>query len=79
MKLNEFSIKWNFYLNSNIFINESAFENVVGEMSAILSGPKCVKQKQQINMITKDSFCNEYLFAMCVMQILPVIRYFYCQ
>ena len=65
-----------FYQNSNISINESAFENVVGEMSAILSRPKCVKQRQQLNMITKDSFCNQCLFAMYViMGILPVIRY----
>ena len=29
--------------NSNIFIQEKAFENVVCEMAAILSLPQCVK------------------------------------
>ena len=35
--------QWNFNRNSNIFIQENAFENIVCEMSAILSRPQCVK------------------------------------
>ena len=31
------------FRNSNIFIQENAFENVIWEMSAILSQPQCVK------------------------------------
>ena len=34
--------QWNFYRNSNIFIEENTFENVVCEMSAILSRSHCV-------------------------------------
>ena len=35
-------LRWNFNRNSNIFIQENAFENVVCEMVAILSRPQCV-------------------------------------
>ena len=31
-----------FYRNSNIFIEENTFENVICKMSAILSQPQCV-------------------------------------
>ena len=36
-------LQWNLNLNSNIFIQEIAFESVVWEMAAILSRPQCVK------------------------------------
>ena len=36
-------LQWNFNRNSNIFIQENAFENVVCEMASILSRPQCVK------------------------------------
>ena len=35
-------LQWNFNRNSNIFIQENAFESVVCEMAAILSRPQCV-------------------------------------
>ena len=35
-------LQWNFNRNSNIFIQEIAFENVVCEMASILSRPQCV-------------------------------------
>ena len=35
--------QWKFDRNSNIFIQEIAFENVVWKMSAILFRPKCVE------------------------------------
>ena len=35
--------QWNFILNSNIFIQENAFEHVVSEMAAILSSGRWVK------------------------------------
>ena len=35
-------LQWNFNWNSNIFIQENAFEKVVCEMAAILSRPQCV-------------------------------------
>ena len=35
----------NFNQNPNIFIWENAFESVICEMAAILSGPQCVKLK----------------------------------
>ena len=36
-------LQWNFNQNSNIFIEENAFENVVCEMLFISSRPQCVK------------------------------------
>ena len=36
-------LQWNLIRNSNIFIQENAFESVVYEMAAILSRPQCVK------------------------------------
>ena len=38
-------LQWNFSRNSNIFIHENAFESVVCEKAAILSGPQCVVKK----------------------------------
>ena len=38
--------QWNFNQNLHIFIQENAFENVVWEMSAILSQPQCVDTRQ---------------------------------
>ena len=35
-------LQWNFNQNSNIFIQENAFESVVCEMAAMLSRPQCV-------------------------------------
>ena len=35
-------LQWNFNRNSDIFIQENAFESVVCEMAAILSRPQCV-------------------------------------
>ena len=36
-------LQWNFIRNSNIFIQENAFESVFCENAAILSRPQCVK------------------------------------
>ena len=38
-------LQWNFNHNSNIFIQENAFENVVCEMASILSQPQCVNTR----------------------------------
>ena len=35
-------IQWNLHQNLYIFIQENAFENVVGKMAAMLSRPQCV-------------------------------------
>ena len=37
-------LRWNFNRNSNIFIQENAFESVVCEMTATLSWPQCVNR-----------------------------------
>ena len=37
------NIQWNHMRNSNIFVQENAFQNVVCEMAAMLSRPHCVK------------------------------------
>ena len=42
-------LQWNFNRTSNIFIEENTFENVVCEMSSILSRPQCVKERLQIS------------------------------
>ena len=39
-------LQWNFNQNSNILIEENTFEDVVCEMSAILSRPQCVKHNK---------------------------------
>ena len=39
-------LQWNLNRNSNIFIHENTFENVVWKMAAILSLPQCVKTCQ---------------------------------
>ena len=36
-------LQWNFNRNSNIFIKENTFENVVFEMAAIFARSQCVK------------------------------------
>ena len=41
-------LQWNFNWNSNIFIQENAFESVVWEMAAILSRPQCVKDGREV-------------------------------
>ena len=40
-------LQWDFNRNSNIFIEENTFENVVCEMLFISSRPQCVKPCQQ--------------------------------
>ena len=42
----------NFNRNSNIFIQENAFENVVCEMASILSRPQCVDTYECIGFVT---------------------------
>ena len=37
-------LQWNFNQNSGIFTQENAFENVVCETAAILSGPQCINE-----------------------------------
>ena len=41
-------LQWNVNRKSYIFIQENRFENVVGEIGAILSRPQCVKGGYQI-------------------------------
>ena len=43
--------QWNLNRNSYIFIQENAFENVICEMTAILSQPQCVKLDQVITAL----------------------------
>ena len=39
--------QWNFNLNSNLFIKENAFENVILEMAGIFAQPQCVNACMQ--------------------------------
>ena len=45
-------IQWNLNPNSNTFIQQNVFENVVSKMAAILSRPQCVKWKYICLMVT---------------------------
>ena len=62
-------LQWNFNRNSNIFIQEHTFENVVCEMACILSRPQCVKGKADLArfMLAKidaiESDCNTYILS----------------
>ena len=42
-------LQWNSNQNTQFFIHENAFENVVCEMAAILSEPQCVESHNGIN------------------------------
>ena len=68
-------LQWNLNKNSNIFIQENAFECVVFEMAAILSRPQCVK-------LIKDSSPSRasYLFYVHCRRMAPIsnIRHFGC-
>ena len=48
-------LQWNLNRNSNIFIQENAFESVVCETAAILSRPQCVKLNKLLNRRHKSS------------------------
>ena len=58
-------LQWNSNRNSNIFIQENAFENVVSEMAAILSRPQCDIPKDMVNAMSADTL------APCVCRLSP--------
>ena len=58
-------LQWNFNQNSNIFIQENAFESVSWEMAAILSWSQCV------NSLAPGKF--EWNFWYIILQIISVI------
>ena len=49
-------LQWNFNRNSNIFIEENTFENVVCEMLFISSRPQCVKHSWIKNHLFFESY-----------------------
>ena len=51
---------WNFNRNSNIFIQENAFESVVCEMAAILSPPQWVNNKGALWHLLGSNFRSAY-------------------
>ena len=51
-------LQWNFNRNSNIFIHENAFENVVCEMASILSRPQCDNQHQDYTVWRRKVRCH---------------------
>ena len=53
-------VQWNFNRNSNIFIQENAFERIICEMAAMLSRPQCVKFYFEIdfNSADNDMMCH---------------------
>ena len=61
--------QWDFNRNSNIFIQENAFESVVCEIAAILSRPQCVTVRKrlaaEITMLYRvyiDYYCLIHIF-----------------
>ena len=57
-------LQWNLNKNSNIFIQENAFESVVCETTAILSRPQCVKKANNLphGATYKASLLTYWLF-----------------
>ena len=51
-------LQWNFNRNSNIFIHENAFENVVWEMTAILFLAHCVKPICYYQWLSSGQICQ---------------------
>ena len=71
-------LQWNFNRYSNIFIQESAFENVVCEMASILSRPQCVKAsgKQPTGAplwFLPDNYLWWMLLAVCTQTLWSVV------
>ena len=60
-------LQWNIKQNSDIFIQENAFENVVCEMAAILSQPQCVKVGRCVQGIISHTG-NMNLLCSCILQ-----------
>ena len=54
-------LQWNFNRNSNIFIQENAFESVVCKIAGILSRPQCV---EVTNLTTSDKK-NSVIWSVC--------------
>ena len=55
-------LQWNCNRNSNIFIQDNAFENIVCEMAAILSRPHCVNMQEEIDDYTAQKHRMENQF-----------------
>ena len=53
------ALQWSSYRNSNLFIQENAFENIVWKISAILSRSQCVKGNKPLSYITVTQFTDE--------------------
>ena len=67
--------KWNFNQNSNIFIEENAFEN---DVCVILSWPQCVKRSTGHQESTPDT-CHQgdksyYVHDLCLFYIVVVLN-----
>ena len=59
-------LQWNLNRNSNIFIQENAFENNVCEMASILSWPQCVNYKALTPLISHNlPLIHIFILYMC--------------
>ena len=58
-------LQWNLNRNSNIFIEENAFESVVCETAAILSQPQCVKIRWSPCDLSVDESALVQVMAWC--------------
>ena len=52
MLIGPLGTKWNFNQNSKFFIKEIVFENIVGEMAAILSWGRWVNRAPDVRHLT---------------------------
>ena len=75
------NIQWNINRNSYIFIKENGLENVVCEMTSILSRPQCVNRFLEKNP-KKQAYvilgCRQFFVYRCYMgTLLPHVKRFY--
>ena len=72
------NFQWNIKWNSNIFIQETAFENVICKTAVILSRPQCVIMNYFLSNYRKvDHACNqsEYPISWAIVQAVAVRWY----
>ena len=79
------TLQWNLNRNSNIFIQENAFESVVCETVAILSRPQCVKakprqgSKRALQVSAPCIFWSRRFSSLCPQSFYPLTMFGYRQ
>ena len=68
-------LQWNFNRNSNILIQENAFESVVCEVASILSRPQCVNARQETYQWWWGSLASPGINELIFVEPVSVIHY----